>query len=282
MKRFFLLIIVLPILTVPVVSQHHYSNWVHRSTTDTTIVRCWNDSLTMMKFPSGSMMGMMLPDSIYCRIDRMPMDSLQHPFDSTFFGWHRMQIGVDSSHFNYMHCGSGGGSNYMMQFMKNFRCELYWDTLMTDSTHRHWRPTGVKGWNGSQWVTLSNVSVNENKAIVTTSQAYSALAIVGEPYQVTEASTSTANPNNFVLDQNFPNPFNPQTVISFSMSTAENITLKVYNVLGAEITTFINNQTLSAGQHFVKFDASNLSSGIYFYTLHSDRFTDSKKMLLLR
>lgn len=269
-------------IAIPVLGQHHYSSWVHRNTTDTTIVRCSNDSLTMMKFPSGQMMSMMFPDSVYCRINRMPMDSLQHPFDSTFLGWHRMQIGTDSTHFDYMHCGSGDGSNYMMQFMKNFRCELYWDTLKTDSLHLRWRPTRVRGWNGSQWVTLSNVSISGNTATVATSQAYSALAIVGEPQQVTEASASTATPNNFVLDQNFPNPFNPETIISFSLPTAESITLKVYNMLGKEIAVLVNSQTLSAGQHFVKFDALNLSSGIYFYTIHSGKFTTSKKMLLLR
>jgi hypothetical protein len=135
-------------------AQHHMSNWVHRTATDATVVLCWAESLTTVAFPPNCVNMMMFPDSIYCRIDRMVMDSLSFPHDSTFMGWYRVQAGNDSMHFNMMNGDSMYGSHNMMQFMKNLNCQFNWDSLMADSTHRHWQPTGMKGWNGSGWVSL--------------------------------------------------------------------------------------------------------------------------------
>lgn len=89
-------------------------------------------------------------------------------------------------------------------------------------------------------------------------------------------------PGRFELSQNFPNPFNPNTVINFSVP-AENtlVILKIYNSLGEEVGTLIN-QVVPAGNHKVNFDASGLSSGVYFYTLIAGNFIDSKKMVLLK
>ena len=89
-------------------------------------------------------------------------------------------------------------------------------------------------------------------------------------------------PNNFALSQNYPNPFNPSTVISFSVPEDNTIvSLKVYNLLGEEVETLIN-QIVPAGNHKVQFDASGLPSAVYFYTLTADNFFETKKMVLLR
>ncbi len=99
-------------------------------------------------------------------------------------------------------------------------------------------------------------------------------------------------PDRFMLEQNYPNPFNPSTVIRFSMPEDAYITLKVYNVLGQEVRTFFDNAFLDAGDQEVVFDASSLSSGIYFYQFVAEtpadeagqkaRYVDIKKMLLMR
>jgi hypothetical protein len=87
---------------------------------------------------------------------------------------------------------------------------------------------------------------------------------------------------NFRLDQNYPNPFNPITVINFSVPVENTlVSLRVYNSLGQEVGTLIN-QVVPAGSHEVNFDASSLSSGVYFYTLRAGNFVDSKKMTLLK
>ncbi len=88
-------------------------------------------------------------------------------------------------------------------------------------------------------------------------------------------------PKDFALYQNYPNPFNPSTVISFSVPAAALITLTVYDVLGNEITTLINEEK-SAGTYEVSLDAGNLSTGMYFYTLQSGSFSETKKMVLLK
>jgi hypothetical protein len=89
------------------------------------------------------------------------------------------------------------------------------------------------------------------------------------------------SPNEFVLDQNYPNPFNPSTIISFSVPQSSFVTLKVYDVLGNEVSTLVN-ETKEAGKYSVSFDAAGLSNGVYFYSINSDNFTSTKKMILMK
>ncbi len=87
--------------------------------------------------------------------------------------------------------------------------------------------------------------------------------------------------NEFNLEQNYPNPFNPGTQINYALAERSNVTIKVYDVLGNEIATLVNT-TQEAGAYDVSFDASQLSSGLYIYTLNAGNFTSSKKMMLLK
>jgi hypothetical protein len=88
-------------------------------------------------------------------------------------------------------------------------------------------------------------------------------------------------PEGFSLQQNYPNPFNPSTSIKFSIPESGLTTLKVYNILGNEVTTLISGE-LKAGTFTETFDASDLPSGVYFYTLKSNNFYETKKMMLLK
>lgn len=88
-------------------------------------------------------------------------------------------------------------------------------------------------------------------------------------------------PSKYSLDQNYPNPFNPSTVISFTIPVSEIVDLRVFDVLGREVAVLMNEYTI-AGNHNVPFDASTLSSGVYFYTIISGDFRDTKKMLLIK
>ena len=102
------------------------------------------------------------------------------------------------------------------------------------------------------------------------------------PVSETTANESGAElPNKFSLLQNYPNPFNPTTKISFSITQSGLTTLQVYDVLGKEVAELVN-ENLSAGNYSVDFNASNLSSGIYFYRLVSGNVALIKKMILLR
>ncbi|RMD50173.1 MAG: T9SS C-terminal target domain-containing protein [Ignavibacteria bacterium] len=92
-------------------------------------------------------------------------------------------------------------------------------------------------------------------------------------------------PTKFTLEQNYPNPFNPTTIIKFSIPSdglsKKITTLKVYDILGKEVATLVQDN-LSAGNYEVEFNASNLSSGIYLYTLTSGSYTETKKLMLLK
>jgi len=88
------------------------------------------------------------------------------------------------------------------------------------------------------------------------------------------------------LEQNYPNPFNPSTKIKYSIPPniqreISNVSLKVYDVLGNIVATLVNEEK-PAGNYEIEFDASNLSSGIYYYRLVTGSFTDTKKMILLK
>ena len=88
-------------------------------------------------------------------------------------------------------------------------------------------------------------------------------------------------PVTFSLEQNYPNPFNPTTKIVFTIPKAGKVSLKIYDVLGEKIRTLINRK-MSDGEHKIKFNALDLPSGIYIYTLRSGNFTASKKMVVLK
>ncbi|MBT8378769.1 MAG: T9SS type A sorting domain-containing protein, partial [Ignavibacteria bacterium] len=88
-------------------------------------------------------------------------------------------------------------------------------------------------------------------------------------------------PSEFSLSQNFPNPFNPNTIIKYQIPEISFITLKVFDVVGNEVVTLVNEE-LSAGEYEVEFDGSGLSSGIYFYQLKAGNFIQTKKMILLK
>lgn len=88
-------------------------------------------------------------------------------------------------------------------------------------------------------------------------------------------------PHEFSLSQNYPNPFNPTTVISYQLSAGSDVTLKVYDVLGREVATLVN-QKQSAGKYSVTFDGSKLASGVYFYRLVAGSYIAVKKLVLLK
>lgn len=91
----------------------------------------------------------------------------------------------------------------------------------------------------------------------------------------------TEIPNKYSLRQNYPNPFNPVTKISFDIPKKAFVSLKVYDILGKEITTLVNEDK-PAGKYIVDFSASNLSSGIYFYKLESNDFVETRRMIVLK
>jgi hypothetical protein len=88
-------------------------------------------------------------------------------------------------------------------------------------------------------------------------------------------------PNKFALYQNYPNPFNPTTVIKYQIPKDGIVTLKIYDILGREVKILVNEQKFT-GRYEVKFDATDLASGIYIYRIQVNDYTSSKKMMLIK
>lgn len=105
--------------------------------------------------------------------------------------------------------------------------------------------------------------------------------VIGYKNSVTDIAVNDLTPTEYNLAQNYPNPFNPSTTIKYSLPENGFTTLKIYNTIGKEIATLVESNK-EAGNYSVEFIANNIPSGIYFYTLKSGSFTNTKKMIILK
>lgn len=92
---------------------------------------------------------------------------------------------------------------------------------------------------------------------------------------------SLSQPERYVLHQNYPNPFNPETYIGFTLRSSGFTTLKVFDLLGKEVATLLN-ESREPGSYTVSFNASHLPSGVYLYTLRSGAFVETRSMILMK
>jgi len=141
--------------------------------------------------------------------------------------------------------------------------------------------------NGSNWnqinTGLTNTSIN---ALVFDNNNYlycgtNGSSVFRTVHPIGIQNLSSEIPNSFSLQQNYPNPFNPSTQIEFSIPYNSYVKLTVFDIMGREISVLVNEK-LNAGTYKADFDGSNLSSGIYFYKLEADGFTESRKMMLIK
>ncbi len=129
-----------------------------------------------------------------------------------------------------------------------------------------------------QWILEIADVASGNSGIL---QAWELELTFGPPTGINDKSPESGAPMAFRLGQNYPNPFNPTTTIQYYLPTTEKVTLKVYNVLGQEVVTLVN-EWQQAGSYNVRFDARNLASGVYLYRIQASGFVKTRKMLLIR
>lgn len=148
--------------------------------------------------------------------------------------------------------------------------------------------SGLVGGNETITVLLTFDATNLNEGVYSTEITLNDPHHGGLPIPIQLTVTGTTGiekedetPNDFQLVQNYPNPFNPSTTISFSLPKDQNVSLIVYDVLGNQIQTLVNKY-LPLGNYSLKFDAADIPSGIYFYRIQTEHFTQVKKMIITK
>ena len=137
-------------------------------------------------------------------------------------------------------------------------------------------PAGVVEANANM-----NIFVYKGGGAVSTDQHIQQSRIISVTQPVGITNNQGVIADEYSLSQNYPNPFNPTTNLNFSIPKDQNVSLKFYNSMGQEVATYVDG-FLKAGVYNVDFDGSSLSSGIYFYTLKTSEFAETKKMMLVK
>jgi hypothetical protein len=125
---------------------------------------------------------------------------------------------------------------------------------------------------------FSPIGSNQTQMLENMAAAATKYTEVFTPNSITDTEVA---PQQFELAQNYPNPFNPTTAIRFTLPVAEQVQLTVFNMLGQNVATLVNDH-LAAGSYEFEFDAASLPSGVYFYSLQAGNFSMTKKMILLK
>jgi len=131
------------------------------------------------------------------------------------------------------------------------------------------------------WTDITNTELQVLVDIGNDGTIDDTLSLVNQVTGIGEDQGSLLTPDSYNLAQNYPNPFNPSTKISWQSPIGSHQILKIYDVLGNEVATLVNEYR-EAGRYEITFDASNLSSGIYFYRLQAGSFVETKKMILIK
>jgi uncharacterized protein (TIGR02145 family) len=177
--------------------------------------------------------------------------------------WYSPNTGATNS-TGFTALGGGEWENGNFQYIKMFG--VFWSSTQTSSTQAKYR-----------YIEYSSIILNPytwNKSL-----AYSVRCIKNNPSSYINGNTNSSI--FFELKQNYPNPFNPSTNIKYQIRNNGIVTLKVFNALGQEIETLVNEKQ-NAGTYEITFDASKHPSGIYYYRISTDKFSDTKKMLLVK
>jgi hypothetical protein len=263
------------------------SGWIHKGMSQMLKFSNPFDSTDWMEInpgwqSSGMGGGMMSQDSLYCQILQVfPQDV---PGDTTQKIMSAFEIGLfnpDGSN-GMMQSGSMGGR---MNFNSMVKYQFHFDSAMTG--WKNFKPTNikVKSWNNqnNQWENISNpdVSTMDNTVMISQYQVSNFYIVTADNNITAILGKNVSKISSFSLSQNYPNPFNPSTTIEFSVKEKTEANLSIYNILGQKVSVLLN-EVLSAGDHKVQFNASNMSSGVYFYKLTAGANSKMMKMIVLK
>jgi YD repeat-containing protein len=216
-------------------------------------------------------------------------DRLSELFEDWKVSWVGLVELVSSYRWTYTYNGNGNRLSELYeywngQWMNSLRETYTYDAQGNLTSFWHyawlnssWTPTDVTGGVMGGYVYFS---VTDSAGNIYAYQGYNLtftrkLVVTGIAFQ------STNVPAVYSLFQNYPNPFNPSTTIKFELPKASQVTLSVFDILGRQASVLVNERR-EAGVHEVKFDGSNLASGVYFYRIEAGSFVQTSKLLLIR
>ena len=200
--------------------------------------------------------------------------TLYHPDDGELFLTLRSMNNVQVTLSQY--CGSGGANFINTTFDDSASVSILQGTPPFTGSFRPQNPLGTfkGGTLNGKWL----LRIFDKKAGNTGTLANWCLLF---RYYVSIPVLETSEPISYTLEQNYPNPFNPVTNIKFSVAKKESVTLKVFDALGREVRVLVSD-VLIPGNYFASWNASGMSSGVYYYTLKSDSFNETRRMILLK
>lgn len=268
--------------------RHLGGGWAHRNMTDSLYVRSTFDQNDWMHvqpgwYNGGGMHGGgMMSDSLFFQMMEVYPHNIPFAESEHVFAGYEIGVFLPNGSNNMW---NGGGCGGRMNFNSNINFNFHFThqqmsgfNLTNDNIH-------VKYWDAetSAWKEISNVAIDLSNGMVNFDMSSVSNYVILTSNSVTSIEDENIKTlsTDYELSQNYPNPFNPTTNIKYQLLKSGSVTLKVYDVLGEEIITIVNQQQ-SPGNYEVNFDGSNLTSGIYFYELKSRNFIIIKKMMLLK
>lgn len=250
-------------------------SWMHRGHQDTAFAYCVNDSSHWIGFPAGHMRsgmgGMMWPDSVYVQFWEIHPDSLPGFHDDEHFRGFYVNIHEPSG--RGMMDGRFGGHHGRMRFQGEHQFQFQYDDEELSAMGLSEDGMMVKYWDEQtqNWTSVSGITVDTDANTVTFKSAdlsnYYSLAATPSVTGI-EGSSVENTVKDFILLENFPNPFNPSTTIRFELPYRSHVELSVYNMIGQRVAVLLS-ETRNSGVHQIQWrgqdeSGRNVTSGIYF------------------
>ncbi len=220
------------------------------------------------------------PDSLFCQIFEIVPENIPNRNGMNIFASYEVNIFRPDGN-NWMMSGDMMGGH--MSFGNNVDFNFHYSDLQLGMYNADENLISAKYWDdqSNSWISVeATVDTDNNTVSFSNSEVSNLIILIANKVTAVEDEV-TGLPTEVTLAQNYPNPFNPSTKISFTLSNDAQVTLNIYNIVGQKIATIVNEYR-TAGSYTANFDASELSSGIYFYELKAGALTKVRKMNLLK
>ncbi len=195
-------------------------------------------------------------DSAYAPVPFSPANTDTVATNSVAFRWGTRGI-ISSFH---LQVATDHSFNNLVVDTSGFNSTVFADTGFNKGAFYYWRVNNTNSAGTSNWSDTASFYISSTVGI---------------------DNSINSLPEKYNLSQNYPNPFNPSTIINFEIPTSSLVTLKVYDILGREIATLVNEEK-QAGKYSYTFDASKYSSGVYFYRMQAGEFVQTKKLVVIK